>query len=81
MSASQTASPTLYVRGSCSGYAESLTDDMHQLLKAIKKRPGWTKQQIDEDAVLLRAYGKGTDVLIDRESKRKLRDWRSIDMY
>lgn len=54
---------------------------MYQLLKAIKKRPGWTKQQIDEDAVLLRAYGKGTDVLIDRESKRKLRDWRSIDMY
>lgn len=39
-----------------------------QLLKAIKKRSGQTQHQIDQDAVLLRAYGKGTDVLIDRES-------------
>lgn len=78
---SPTVSPTRYVRGSFPGYAGSYTDNMHQLLKAIKKRHGWTKQQIDEDAVLLRAYGKGTDVLIDRESKRKLCDRRSIDMY
>lgn len=37
------------------------------LLKAINVRPGLTKQQIDDGAVLLRAYGKGTDLIIDRE--------------
>ncbi|KAL9046154.1 MAG: hypothetical protein Q9214_000939 [Letrouitia sp. 1 TL-2023] len=37
------------------------------LLKAIKRRPGYTEEQIDQESVLLRAYGKGTDVLIDRE--------------
>ncbi|KAI9808618.1 MAG: hypothetical protein M1825_003768 [Sarcosagium campestre] len=36
------------------------------LLKAIFKRPGISEEQIDEEAVLLRAFGKGTDVLIDR---------------
>jgi ethanolamine kinase len=41
----------------------------YQLLKAVNKRPGLSDQQIDEEAVLLRAYGKGTDVLIDRESR------------
>ena len=39
------------------------------LLKAVNKRPGLSKAEVDEDAILLRAYGKGTDVLIDRESK------------
>jgi ethanolamine kinase len=39
------------------------------LLKAINKLPGLSKAEVDEDAILLRAYGKGTDVLIDRESK------------
>ena len=42
----------------------------HQLLKAVKRRPGYTEEQIDNDAVLLRAYGRGTEVLIDRERKR-----------
>jgi ethanolamine kinase len=37
-------------------------------MKAINKRPGYTQQDLDADAILLRAYGKGTDVLIDRES-------------
>lgn len=37
------------------------------LLKAVKKKPGYTEEQIDAEAVLLRAYGKGTEVLIDRE--------------
>ncbi|PSK40310.1 Ethanolamine kinase 2 [Elsinoe australis] len=37
------------------------------LLKAEKRRPDSTQAEIDEDAVLLRAYGEGTDVLIDRE--------------
>lgn len=39
------------------------------LLKAINKLPGLSQTEVDEDAILLRAYGKGTDVLIDRESK------------
>ena len=38
-------------------------------MKAVNKRPNLTEQQIDDEAVLLRAYGKDTDVLIDRESK------------
>ncbi|KAF2223072.1 choline/ethanolamine kinase [Elsinoe ampelina] len=37
------------------------------LLKAEKKRPGYSQDDIDEEAILLRAYGEGTDVLIDRE--------------
>jgi ethanolamine kinase len=37
------------------------------LLKAVNKRPGLTDEQIDNEAVLLRAYGKGTDLIIDRE--------------
>lgn len=37
-----------------------------QLLKAIKRRPGLTDEQIDNEAILLRAYGSGTEVLIDR---------------
>lgn len=40
-----------------------------QLLKAVNKLPGLSKTEVDEDAILLRAYGKGTDVLIDRESE------------
>jgi ethanolamine kinase len=37
------------------------------LLKAINKRPGMSEEEIDNEAVLLRAYGKGTDLIIDRE--------------
>lgn len=37
------------------------------LLKAINKKPGLSTTQIDTEAVLLRAYGKGTDLIIDRE--------------
>ncbi|KAI9758160.1 MAG: hypothetical protein M1835_000621 [Candelina submexicana] len=37
------------------------------LLKAIKGRPGYTEEDIDKEAVLLRAYGNGTEVLIDRD--------------
>ncbi|KAF2238197.1 putative choline/ethanolamine kinase [Viridothelium virens] len=39
----------------------------NNLLKIGKRRPGWTEEQTDADAILLRAYGRGTDVLIDRE--------------
>lgn len=37
------------------------------LLKAVNRRPGLTKADLDREAVLLRAYGNGTAVLIDRE--------------
>lgn len=41
------------------------------LSKATKKWPGKTESQNDDDAILMRAYGKGTDVLIDREREMK----------
>ncbi|KAH8727501.1 kinase-like domain-containing protein [Phaeosphaeriaceae sp. PMI808] len=41
------------------------------LLKAVNKLPGLSKAEIDEEAILLRAYGKGTDVLIDREKETR----------
>ncbi|KAF4980950.1 hypothetical protein FZEAL_3145 [Fusarium zealandicum] len=37
------------------------------LLKAINRRPGLSKLDVDREAILLRAYGNGTAVLIDRE--------------
>ena len=37
------------------------------LLKAVNRRPGLSKADVDREAVLLRAYGSGTAVLIDRE--------------
>lgn len=36
------------------------------LLKAVNKQPGLSKDAIDREAVLLRAYGQGTDLIIDR---------------
>ncbi|KAF2266952.1 ethanolamine kinase-like protein [Lojkania enalia] len=39
------------------------------LLKAVNNLPGVSEAEIDREAVLLRAYGKGTDVLIDREKE------------
>ncbi|KAJ5243103.1 uncharacterized protein N7469_001430 [Penicillium citrinum] len=37
------------------------------LLKIINRKDGLTDAQIDNDAVLMRAYGNGTEILIDRE--------------
>lgn len=37
------------------------------LLKVVNRRPGMTKAEMNREAILLRAYGKGTAVLIDRE--------------
>ena len=37
------------------------------LLKAVNSRPGLSNDDMDREAILLRAYGNGTDVLIDRE--------------
>jgi len=37
------------------------------LLKVVNKIAGASDEEIDNEAVLLRAYGKGSDLLIDRE--------------
>ncbi|QSS60365.1 hypothetical protein I7I51_05163 [Histoplasma capsulatum] len=37
------------------------------LLKIIKRVPGLSDEQVDNDAVLMRAYGNHTEILIDRE--------------
>jgi ethanolamine kinase len=37
------------------------------LLKVVNKAPGLSEEEIDRDAVLLRAFGQGTDLIIDRE--------------
>lgn len=36
------------------------------LLKAVNRKDGLSKEDIDKEALLLRAYGHGTDILIDR---------------
>ncbi|KAK4250493.1 kinase-like domain-containing protein [Corynascus novoguineensis] len=36
------------------------------LLKAVNKRAGLSKSDVDKEAILLRAYGHGTDLIIDR---------------
>ncbi|KAF2762015.1 kinase-like protein [Pseudovirgaria hyperparasitica] len=41
------------------------------LLKAVNKLPGLSSEEIDKDAILLRAYGRDTEVLIDREKETK----------
>lgn len=62
---SQTRYVTCDSEGLCSSWAYA---EIGQLLKAINKLPGLSRTEIDEDAILLRAYGQDTDVLIDRES-------------
>ncbi|KAJ5135733.1 uncharacterized protein N7515_005011 [Penicillium bovifimosum] len=41
------------------------------LLKIINTKPGLTEEQIDNEAVLMRAYGNGTEILIDRERETR----------
>jgi len=36
------------------------------LLKAVNKKAGLSKEEVDSEAILLRAYGHGTDLIIDR---------------
>ncbi|KAB8201315.1 kinase-like domain-containing protein [Aspergillus parasiticus] len=40
------------------------------LLKIINRKPGLTEEQIDNEAVLMRAYGNHTEILIDREKMK-----------
>ncbi|PWY89738.1 putative ethanolamine kinase [Aspergillus heteromorphus CBS 117.55] len=37
------------------------------LLKIINRKPGLSEEQIDNESVLMRAYGNHTEILIDRE--------------
>jgi ethanolamine kinase len=37
------------------------------LLKAVNKKEGLPKEELDREAILLRAYGNGTELLIDRQ--------------
>lgn len=39
-------------------------------MKIINRKAGLTDEQVDNDAVLMRAYGNGTEILIDRESTK-----------
>ncbi|EDN06538.1 conserved hypothetical protein [Histoplasma mississippiense (nom. inval.)] len=41
------------------------------LLKIIKRVPGLSDEQVDNDAVLMRAYGNHTEILIDRERETR----------
>ncbi|KAL1962865.1 hypothetical protein VTN77DRAFT_9140 [Rasamsonia byssochlamydoides] len=41
------------------------------LLKIINRKPGLTEEQIDSEAVLMRAYGNHTEILIDRERETR----------
>ncbi|EAW07694.1 putative ethanolamine kinase [Aspergillus clavatus NRRL 1] len=41
------------------------------LLKIINRKPGLTEEQIDNEAVLMRAYGNHTEILIDRERETR----------
>ncbi|KAH8426019.1 putative ethanolamine kinase [Aspergillus melleus] len=41
------------------------------LLKIINRKPGLTEEQIDHEAVLMRAYGNHTEIIIDRERETK----------
>ncbi|KAI1812742.1 kinase-like protein [Poronia punctata] len=46
------------------GFTDGITNT---LLKAVNRKEGLSKVEIDNEAILLRAYGHGTDVLIDRQ--------------
>ncbi|KAH6660563.1 kinase-like domain-containing protein [Truncatella angustata] len=45
-------------------FTEGITNT---LLKAINRRDGVSKEDLDKESILLRAYGNGTQVLIDRQ--------------
>ncbi|KAL2221122.1 putative ethanolamine kinase [Thermoascus aurantiacus ATCC 26904] len=49
-------------------FTEGITNT---LLKIINRKPGLTEEQIDNEAVLMRAYGNHTEILIDRERETK----------
>ncbi|PGH05132.1 hypothetical protein AJ79_06880 [Helicocarpus griseus UAMH5409] len=41
------------------------------LLKIIRRAPGLSDEQIDNEAILMRAYGNHTEILIDRERETR----------
>lgn len=42
-----------------------------KLLKITKQVPGWSQSETDKQAILLRAYGRDSDILVDREVEIK----------
>ena len=38
-------------------------------MKIVKENPGHSDLQNDKEAILLRAYGKGSDILVDRDTE------------
>jgi len=60
---SQTQYVVAKLMGTC------LVSNLAQLLKISRHRPGASQLEVDRDAILMRAYGNGTDVLIDRDSE------------
>lgn len=47
--------------------AHVLQTDRSQLLKLARHAPGRTQEEVDSDSILMRAYGKDTEILIDRD--------------
>ncbi|PGH21537.1 hypothetical protein AJ80_03205 [Polytolypa hystricis UAMH7299] len=41
------------------------------LLKIIRRAPGLSEEQIDNEAVLMRAYGNNTEIIIDRQREAR----------
>lgn len=48
------------------------------LIKVVNKREGLSEEQIDKEAILLRAYGRGTHVLIDRQRETQNHELLSL---
>lgn len=53
-------------------FAQLTEGKTNLILKVIYNRPNYSKEQIDQDSVLVRVYGSGTNLLTDRE-----REWNS----
>ncbi len=52
---------------------EPLTDGItNTLIKVARPSPGLSKLEQDQQAVLIRVYGKGTDAIIDREKELRV---------
>ncbi|WEW55790.1 ethanolamine kinase [Emydomyces testavorans] len=50
-------------------FTDGITNTTTKLLKIIRRAPGMTDEEIDNESVLMRAYGNHTEVLIDREKE------------
>ncbi|KJR82636.1 ethanolamine kinase [Sporothrix schenckii 1099-18] len=62
-----TLSPSWQLPGSSVEFIRFTDGITNTLLKAVNRKPGLSQDAIDQDALLLRAYGHGTDLIIDRQ--------------